>query len=134
MRKKGVLQLALQLTFWVASDTCNSPYLYVMNVIRQVAKVTRIELTILWCNSYNSITTLLQQLIFNYYVTPHDYNHNVMLMSFFIHPSKFNTWHYEIFWWFFWNIDIHRPLWFFVLHGFGLWHVAQSEIATWYIN
>ncbi len=47
------------------------------------------------CNSsyygathYNSIITLLQQLLFNYYATPHDYNHNVMLTSFSsIHPN-----------------------------------------------
>jgi hypothetical protein len=31
MRKKGVLQLALQFNFGVVEDTCNSLYLYVMN-------------------------------------------------------------------------------------------------------
>ncbi len=30
--KKGVLQLALQLDFWVAPNICNSLYLYVVNV------------------------------------------------------------------------------------------------------
>jgi len=74
----------------------------------------------------NSFSTIMQ--------FPYDYNHNVMLMSFFIHPSKFNTWHYEDFLWFFWNIDIHCPLWLFVLDGLGLWHVAQSKVAMWHIN
>jgi hypothetical protein len=32
MKKKGVLQLALQLNFWVVNDTYNSIYLYVMSV------------------------------------------------------------------------------------------------------
>jgi hypothetical protein len=37
MKKKGVLQLALQLNFWVVEDTCNSLYLYVVNANEQVA-------------------------------------------------------------------------------------------------
>jgi hypothetical protein len=78
----------------------------------------------LCCNNSFSITIQL----------PYDYIHNVMLTSLFIHPSKFNMWHYEDFLWFFWNIDIHCPLWLFVLDGLGLWHVAQSKVATWHIN
>jgi hypothetical protein len=74
----------------------------------------------------NSFSTTMQ--------LPYDYNHNVMLMSFFIHPSKFNKWCYEVFSWFFWNIDIHCPLWLFILDGLGLWHVAQSNVAMWHIN
>lgn len=31
MKKKGVLQMALQLTFWVVEDTYNSLYLYAMS-------------------------------------------------------------------------------------------------------
>jgi len=31
-KKKGVLQLALQLNFWIIKDTCNSLYLYVVGV------------------------------------------------------------------------------------------------------
>ncbi len=58
------MQLTLQLNFLVALDTCNSPYLYVMRAIGQVAKVARIA------THYNSIITLLQQLLFNYYATP----------------------------------------------------------------
>ncbi len=74
------------------------------------------------------ITTQLQLCCNNSFSTtmqlPYDYNHNVILMSFFIHLSKFNTWHY----------DIHRPLWSFVLNDLGLWHVTQSKVATWHIN
>jgi hypothetical protein len=60
MRKMGVLQLALQLT-----------YLYVVSVIGQVAKVARIATCCIYgATHYNSITTLLQQLVLNYYETP----------------------------------------------------------------
>jgi hypothetical protein len=43
----------------------------------------------------------------------YNYNHNVMLMQvIFIHPLKFDTWHYEDFWInFFKNIDLHHLLW-----------------------
>jgi hypothetical protein len=90
---------------------CNSPYIH--------------------CNSLqlshnNSFSTTMQ--------FPHDYNHNVMLRSFFIHPSKFNIWHYEKNLWFFWNIDVHCPLWLFVLNNLGLWHMAQSKVVMWHIN
>ncbi len=78
MRKRGVLQLALQLNFWVASDICNSEYLYVVNAIGQVARVARVAIHCIYgathhiygATHYNSITTLLQQLLFNYYATP----------------------------------------------------------------
>jgi hypothetical protein len=92
------------------------------------------------CNSlYILDHTLVQLYRNNFFSTtmqfPYDYNHNVMFTSFFIHSSKFNTWHYEknlvIF---FWNIDIHHPLWFCILGGFTLWHMAQSKVATWHIN
>jgi len=135
MKKWGVLQLALQLNFWVASNTCNSLYLYDVNAMRQVARVAIIAIhhiygathTIqlqLCCN--NSFSTIMQLF--------YDYNYNVMLTSFFIYPSKFDTWHYEDFSWFVWNIDIHHRLWLFILDGFGLWHVTQSKVATWHIN
>jgi galactitol-specific phosphotransferase system IIB component len=32
MKKKEVLQLALQLNFWVAMNTCNSLYFYIVRV------------------------------------------------------------------------------------------------------
>jgi hypothetical protein len=60
--------------------------------------------------------------------------HNVMLTSFFNHPSKFNMSLYEDFSWFFKNIDIHHPLWLFILDRLGLWHMAQSKLITWHIN
>ncbi len=48
------------------------------------------------------ITTQLQFCCNNSFSTtmkfPYDYKHNVKLMSFFIHSSKFNMWHYKIFW------------------------------------
>jgi hypothetical protein len=83
---------------------------------------------------YNSSTICHKNSFSSTMQLPYDYNHNVMLMSFFIHPSKFNMWHYEDFSCFFWNIDIHHPLWLFVLDGLGLWHMAQSKVATWHIN
>ncbi len=36
MKKMGVLQLALQLNFWIAKDTYNTLYLYAMSANRQV--------------------------------------------------------------------------------------------------
>jgi len=60
MRKMGVLQLALQLM-----------YLYIVSVIGQIAKVARIATCRIYgATHYNSITTLSQQLIFNYYAIP----------------------------------------------------------------
>jgi hypothetical protein len=71
MRKKGVLQLALQLNFWIALDTWNSTYLYAMTVIKQVTKVARVAIHRIYnATHYNSITTLSQQFFFNYYATP----------------------------------------------------------------
>jgi hypothetical protein len=42
----GVLQLALQLNFWVVEDTCNSLYLYAMSVNKQVAWIVELQLII----------------------------------------------------------------------------------------
>jgi hypothetical protein len=103
MKKTVILKLVLQFNFWVALDTCNSLYIH-YNLLQL---------------NYNFVTTIHFQLLCN---SP-DYNDNVMLTSFFIHPSKFNMWHYEDFSWFFKNIDIHCP-WLFILNGLGFWHVA----------
>jgi hypothetical protein len=46
MRKKGVLQLALQFNFWVAKETCNSLYLYVVSTNGQVAWIPKLQLTV----------------------------------------------------------------------------------------
>jgi hypothetical protein len=40
--KKGVLQLALQLNFWITMDTCNSLYLYDVSFNRQVAWIAKL--------------------------------------------------------------------------------------------
>jgi len=117
MRKKGVLQLALQLNvfiryecYWTSYKNCKS------------------------CNSSYIQCNSLQLCHNNFFSTimhlPHDYNNNIMLTSFFIHPSNFNTWHYKDFSWFFKNIDIHHPLWLFILDYLGLWHMAQSKVTT----
>jgi hypothetical protein len=42
MREKGVLQLALQLNFWIIEDTSNSLYLYAVSVNRQVATIAKL--------------------------------------------------------------------------------------------
>ncbi len=61
--KKGVLQLTLQLNFLVASNTCNSPCLYVVNVIRQITIVTRVTTHHIYgATHYNSSTTHFQLL------------------------------------------------------------------------
>jgi hypothetical protein len=46
MKKMGVLQLALQLNFWIAKVTCNSLYLYAMNVNEQVTWIAELQFTI----------------------------------------------------------------------------------------
>jgi len=43
-KKKGVLQLALQLNVWVANDTCNSLYLYIVSANGQIAWVAKLQL------------------------------------------------------------------------------------------
>jgi len=43
--KKDVLQLALQLNFWITKDTCNSLYLYVVNANGQVVWIAKLQLT-----------------------------------------------------------------------------------------
>jgi hypothetical protein len=45
MRKRGVLQLALQLNFWVALDTYNSLYLYTMSDNGQMTWVVELQST-----------------------------------------------------------------------------------------
>jgi hypothetical protein len=100
MRRKGALQLALQLNFLVIEDICNSLYLYAMNVNGQVAWVVGLQLIVytvqliviqLQLNKKNSFLTTMQ--------LHYNYRHDVMLASFIIvHLLKFNTRHYEDFW------------------------------------
>jgi hypothetical protein len=42
MRKMGVLQLALQFSFWVTMTICNSPYFCIMSVIEQVRWIAKV--------------------------------------------------------------------------------------------
>ncbi len=107
-------------TLWVLLNKLQELQKFIYGVYTVQLNTTQLQLC---CNSFSTTMQL-----------PYDYNHNVMLISFFIHPSKFNTWHYEVFSWFFWNIDIHCPLWLFVLDGIGLWNMAQLKVATWHIN
>jgi hypothetical protein len=44
--KKGILQLALQLNFWIASNICSSLYLYVLSTNEQDAWVAKLQLII----------------------------------------------------------------------------------------
>jgi hypothetical protein len=60
--KKGCFATGLTL------DTCNSLYLYVVSVIRQVAKVATHH--IYGATHYNLIITLSQQLLVNCHGTP----------------------------------------------------------------
>jgi hypothetical protein len=46
MKERGVLQLALQLNFWVVLNTYNSLYLYAVSANRQVAWVTKLQFTV----------------------------------------------------------------------------------------
>jgi hypothetical protein len=69
--KKCVLQLTLQLNFWIAMTTCNAPYFYVVDAMKQIAWVAKVVIHYIYnATHYNSITILLKQFIFNYYVSP----------------------------------------------------------------
>jgi len=70
MKKMGVLQLALQLNFWVALDICNSSYLHVVSVIKQVARITRVATHHIYgATHYNFVVTTFFQLLCNSPVT-----------------------------------------------------------------
>jgi hypothetical protein len=79
-------------------------------------------------NQYAIYATKLQLCKNNYYVILiHwicNYNGNVMLMLFFIDPSKFDMWHYGDFWvkiifflkyWFSSSIMIVHFIWFYIM-------------------
>jgi hypothetical protein len=88
MKKMGVLQLALQLNFWIAPNNCNSLYLYIVsaNVSMVQFIVTRLQFS-----QNNSFSTIMQ---FHY-----NYTVNAMLMSLIVvHLSKYDTWYYEDIW------------------------------------
>ncbi len=127
--KRGVLQLTLQLDYWVPSNTCNSLYLYTRSVNEQVAWVVEFQLTIytvqliatqLQVYQNNSFSTIMQ---LHYNCT-----HDVMLTSLIvIHLLKFYMWHYR-------NILRYKIVFFLkywsqlsimiVDDGLKLWHVT----------
>jgi len=137
--KKGVLQLALQLNFWIVENTCNSLYLYVVSANKQVAWIVELQLIIyivqlieiqLQLNQNNSFSTIIQ---LHYNCT-----HDVMLMSLIvINLLNFDTWHYEKNWTWklfsFQNINLHCSLWLLmVVRNCDTWQ--NKRIATWHIN
>ncbi len=129
--KKGVLRLGFQFNFWIVIIICNSLYFYThSNVIRQVARVAKDVTHHIYNHTLVQPITIQLQFHYNnpFSTTmqfPYNHNHNVMLTSLFIHSSKSNTCHYEGFLMnCFLTIDIHHPLWMFILDGLWLWHVA----------
>jgi hypothetical protein len=71
IKKRGVLQLALQINFWIAKSNYKSQYLYTMNVNGQVAWVTQLQLPIYIVQLIGIQLQFNQnKLIFNYYATP----------------------------------------------------------------
>jgi hypothetical protein len=140
MKKRGVLRLDLQFNFWIAmtiATHCNSTPI---NIIEQVAWVARNATH----SMYNLIlmqliTTQLQLSHNNSFSTTmqlrYDYNHNVTLTSYFMHSSKFNTWHtMKIFGWIFLKYWYPSSIRLFILDDLKLWHVAQSKVAMWHIH
>ncbi len=89
----------LAIQFWIAKDTCNSTYLYVMSVNKQIARIAKLQFTVymmrfiviqLQLNQNNSFSTIMQ---FHY-----NYTHDVMLTSLIvINLLKSNMWHYKKF-------------------------------------
>jgi len=130
--KKGCFATSFVELHWTLASHC----IYMLWVLsNKLQELQKLQLTIY---TMQLITIQLQLCHNNSFSTtmqfPYDYNHNVMLTSFFIHPSKFNTWHYEDFLWFKKNIDIRLPLRLFILDGLRLWHLAQSKVVMWHIN
>jgi len=112
--KKGVLYWPCNSSFEL-HDTCNSLYLYVVNVNRQVAWIAKLQL----CQN-NSFSTTMQ---IHYNCT-----YDVILTSLIvIYSLKSNMWHYEkVQRWksfCFWDIDFHHPLWLLkVVQDCDMWH------------
>jgi hypothetical protein len=98
MEKMGVLQLALQLNFWIIDDTCNSLYLYIVNANKQVAWVAQLQFIVYTMQLIATQLQLSQNNSFSTTMQFHYNTHDVILMSLIvIHIFKFNTWHYEDF-------------------------------------
>ncbi len=126
--KKDVLQLALQLNFWIAKDTCNLLYLYVVSAHKQVAWVAELQLSIYTMQFIAIQLQLSQNNLFSTTMQLH-YNctHDVMLTSLIvIQLCKYDTWYYEDFltWFFFRDIDFHCPLWLLMMvRDWTMWHI-----------
>jgi hypothetical protein len=128
MKKKSVLQLALQFNFWVTMTTCNSLYFALWMLSNKLHELQELQLIVytmqliaiqLQFYGNNSVSTSMQL---------HNYNHDIMLpLLIFIHPLKFHMWHYDDFW-----INFFLKYWspsfsMIVNDGSKLWHVAQSK-------
>jgi hypothetical protein len=128
MKKRGVLQLASSLNFWVASNICNSLYLYAISVNGQVAWVAKLQFIVY---ATQLITTQLQLYQNNSFSTimwfHYNCTHDVMMMSLIvIHPWKYDTWHMKFFGHkiiIFSNIDFYCPLWLLMMiWNCDTWH------------
>jgi hypothetical protein len=99
-------------TLWVLSDKL---HIYTMEFITIQFQLCR----------NNSFSTTMQ--------LPYDYNHNVMLKSFFLHPSIFNMWHYEDFCDFF---EIWCPSSIMIIHFRWSWIMTHdiAKAGMWHIN
>ncbi len=73
MKKQGVLQLGLQISFQVATTVCNSMYFYNVSDIEQVARIakdTTDHIGIVYiCNLCNYVTMRSLQLLWHYIIT-----------------------------------------------------------------
>ncbi len=84
MRKRGVLQLALQLKFWITKDICNSLYLYIVNANGQIAWVAKLQFTIYM------VQLIAISLQFNYYFVK--ITHFQLLFNFIIITPMMSCW------------------------------------------
>jgi hypothetical protein len=121
MKKKSVLQLALQLNFWVVKDICNSLYLYAMTFNRQVAWVAKLQLIVYMVQliviQLHSVKVIHFQLLFNSIITSHDVMFDVINCH-----QHIKIWHVAL-WFFLWNIDFHRPSWLLMtVRICDMWH------------
>jgi len=129
MKKNGVLQLSLQFNFRAVKDTCNSLYLYIVSANGQVAIHHIYDAT-----CCNSIATKSKQLIFNYYSTPlylHPWCHVDIINC---HPSikiwQVTLWRFLDIIIFFWNIDLHCPLWLLLMvWDCDMWHNKKCNMG-----
>jgi hypothetical protein len=140
MKKWGDLHLTLQLNIWIAMTICNSftthcnlVYFYGHECYStSCTNYNRYNSSYMKPYTYAICITHLQLCRNNYCVTLIqlicNYRGNVMLTSFFIDPSKFDTWHYEDFWVIFWKYWFPPSLWLFIYNGFRFWYMPQQKL------